>query len=70
KASFAHIMDHKGRIQMYLRKDEIADQYDAFKLMDIGDIVGVAGYVFKTKTGETSVHVTSLELLSKSLTEN
>jgi len=67
KASFAHIMDHKGRIQMYLRKDEIGDQYAAFKLMDIGDIVGVAGYVFKTKTGETSVHVTSLELLSKSL---
>jgi lysyl-tRNA synthetase class 2 len=67
KASFAHIMDHKGRIQMYLRKDEISEQYDAFKLMDIGDIVGVEGYVFKTKTGETSVHVTSLELLSKSL---
>jgi len=67
KASFAHIMDHKGRIQMYLRKDEIGDQYAAFKLMDIGDIVGVEGYVFKTKTGETSVHVISLELLSKSL---
>jgi lysyl-tRNA synthetase class 2 len=67
KASFAHIMDHKGRIQMYLRNDEIGDQYAAFKLMDIGDIVGVDGYVFKTKTGETSVHVTSLELLSKSL---
>jgi len=67
KASFAHIMDHKGRIQVYLRKDEIGEQYDAFKLMDIGDIVGVEGYVFKTKTGETSVHVTSLELLSKSL---
>ncbi len=67
KASFAHIMDHKGRIQFYLRKDEIGEQYAAFKLMDIGDIVGVEGYVFKTKTGETSVHVTSLELLSKSL---
>ncbi|MBT8387253.1 MAG: lysine--tRNA ligase [Ignavibacteria bacterium] len=67
KASFAHIMDHKGRIQMYHRKDEIGEQYAAFKLMDIGDIVGVEGYVFKTKTGETSVHVTLLELLSKSL---
>ncbi len=67
KASFAHILDHKGRIQMYLRKDEIGDQYAAFKLMDIGDIVGIEGYIFKTKTGETSVHVTSLELLSKSL---
>ncbi|MFC2103147.1 lysine--tRNA ligase [Bacteroidota bacterium] len=67
KASFAHIMDHKGRIQIYLRKDEIAEQYDAFKLMDIGDIVGIEGYIFKTKTGEISVHVTSLTLLSKSL---
>ncbi|MGB5895071.1 MAG: lysine--tRNA ligase [Ignavibacteriaceae bacterium] len=67
KASFAHIMDHKGRIQMYLRKDEIGDQYAAFKLMDIGDIIGIEGYIFKTKTGETSIHVTSLELLSKSL---
>ena len=67
KASFAHIMDHKGRIQIYLRKDEIGEQYAAFKLMDIGDIVGVEGFVFKTKTGEISVHVTSLQLLSKSL---
>jgi len=67
KASFSHIMDHKGRIQIYLRKDEIGDQYTAFKLMDIGDVVGVEGYIFKTKTGEISIHVTSLELLSKSL---
>jgi len=67
KASFAHIMDHKGKIQIYLRKDDIGEQYAAFKLMDIGDIVGVEGYVFKTKTGETSVHVTALHLLSKSL---
>ena len=67
KASFAHIMDDKGRIQIYLRKDEIGDLYAAFKLMDIGDIVGVEGYVFKTKTGEISVHVTLLKLLSKSI---
>ncbi len=67
KASFAHIMDHKGRIQVYLKKDEIGDNYDAFRLMDIGDIVGVEGYVFKTKTGETSVHVKNLKLLAKSL---
>ncbi len=65
KASFAHIMDYKGRIQVYLRKDEIGEQYDAFKLMDIGDIVGVEGYVFKTKTGETSVHVTNDEAAFK-----
>ena len=67
KASFAHIMDDKGRIQIYLRKDEIGELYAAFKLMDIGDIVGVEGYVFKTKTGEISVHVTLLKLLSKSI---
>ncbi len=67
KASFAHIMDYKGRIQIYLRKDEIGEQYDEFKLMDIGDIIGIEGYVFKTKTGEISVHVATLVLLSKSL---
>ena len=67
KASFAHIMDHRGRIQIYLRKDDIGDEYNAFKLMDIGDVVGVEGYTFKTKTGEISVHVTSLKLLTKSI---
>ena len=67
KASFAHIQDHKGRIQIYLKKDEIGESYDAFKLMDIGDIIGVEGFVFKTKTGEISVHVKELKLLSKGL---
>ena len=67
KASFAHIMDNKGRIQIYLKKDEIGDSYEAFKLMDIGDIIGIEGFVFKTKTGETSVHVRSLQLLAKSI---
>ncbi|MGA8262928.1 MAG: OB-fold nucleic acid binding domain-containing protein, partial [Ignavibacteriaceae bacterium] len=67
KASFAHIQDQSGRIQIYLKKDEIGDSYDAFKLMDIGDIIGVEGFVFKTKTGETSVHVKKLELLTKSM---
>ncbi len=67
KASFAHIMDYKGRIQVYLKKDDIGESYDAFRLMDIGDIIGVDGYVFKTKTGEISVHVKSLKLLAKSL---
>lgn len=67
KASFAHIMDNKGRIQIYLKKDEIGDVYDAFKLLDIGDIIGVEGFVFKTKTGEISVHTRSMKLLSKSL---
>ena len=67
KASFAHIQDQHGRIQIYLKKDEIGDSYDIFKLMDIGDIIGVEGFVFKTKTGEISVHTRSLKLLSKSL---
>ena len=67
KASFANIMDQKGRIQIYLKKDDIGDNYDAFRLMDIGDIIGVEGYVFKTKTGEISVHLKSLKLLAKSL---
>ena len=67
KASFAHLQDHLGRIQIYIRKDDIGEMYDAFKLMDIGDIIGVAGYVFRTKTGEISVHVRELNILSKSL---
>ncbi|HRP94433.1 MAG TPA: lysine--tRNA ligase [Ignavibacteriaceae bacterium] len=67
KASFAHIQDHAGRIQVYLKKDEIGDAYDAFKLMDIGDIIGVEGFVFITKTGEISVHTRELKLLTKSL---
>ncbi|MEN8191808.1 MAG: lysine--tRNA ligase [Bacteroidota bacterium] len=67
KASFTHIQDKTGRIQIYLRKDEIGEEYSAFKLMDIGDIIGITGYVFKTRTGEISVHVKSLKLLSKSL---
>ncbi len=67
KASFAHIHDDKGKIQIYLKRDEIGEAYDAFKLLDIGDIIGVEGFTFKTKTGEISIHVTKLELLSKSL---
>lgn len=67
KASFAHIMDQLGRIQIYLKKDEIGESYDAFRLIDIGDIIGIEGYVFKTKTGEISVHTKSLKLLAKSL---
>jgi lysyl-tRNA synthetase class 2 len=67
KASFAHILDQKGRIQIYLKKDEIGESYDAFRLMDIGDIIGIEGFVFKTKTGEISIHVKKLKLLSKSL---
>lgn len=67
KASFAHIMDSKGRIQIYLKRDEIGEHYEVFKLLDIGDIIGIEGFVFKTKTGEISVHTKSLKLLAKSL---
>ncbi len=67
KASFCHIQDMQGKIQVYLKKDDIGEVYDAFKLMDIGDIIGVKGYVFRTKMGEVSVHARQLELLSKSL---
>lgn len=67
KASFAHIQDKKGKIQIYLKRDEIGEYYDTFKLLDIGDIIGVEGFVFKTKTGEISVHCKSFQLLTKSL---
>ena len=67
KASFCHIQDSQGRIQIYLRRDDIGISYDAFKLMDIGDIIGVQGFVFRTKMGEVSVHGSALMLLSKSL---
>ena len=67
KASFAHIQDRAGKIQIYLRRDDIPEQYENFRLFDIGDIVGVEGYVFKTRTGEVSVHSTSVQLLTKSI---
>ena len=67
KASFATIQDVKGRIQIYLKRDEITEAYDNFKLFDIGDIIGVKGFVFKTRTGEISVHCKELVLLTKSL---
>jgi lysyl-tRNA synthetase class 2 len=67
KASFCHIQDSHGRIQVYLRKDDIPGTYDAFRLLDIGDIIGVKGFVFRTRMGEISVHARELTLLSKSL---
>lgn len=74
KANFAVIQDGQGKIQLYIRRDDICpgedkSLYDVVwkKLVDLGDIIGIRGYVFKTKTGETSVHVTELTLLSKSL---
>ncbi|MBF1543906.1 lysine--tRNA ligase [Segatella salivae] len=74
KASFAELQDSKGRIQVYISRDEICpeenkDLYNVVfkKLLDIGDIIGVKGYVFRTQTGEISVHAKEITLLSKSL---
>ena len=68
KASFCHVQDLKGSIQCYVARDAIGEEsYADFKKLDIGDIIGISGYVFKTKTGEISVHAGSLTLLSKSL---
>ncbi|OYU97019.1 MAG: lysine--tRNA ligase [Bacteroidetes bacterium B1(2017)] len=74
KANFAVIQDDAGRIQIYVRRDDICPGEDKTffdtvfkKLLDLGDIIGITGYVFVTKTGETSIHATSVKLLSKAL---
>lgn len=68
KASFANVMDRNGNIQIYVTRDDLGeDAYKEFKKMDIGDMVGVKGFVFETKTGEKSIHAKEIQLLSKSL---
>ena len=68
KASFCHVQDLQGMIQCYVARDNVGEEpYKEFKKLDIGDIIGVKGTVFRTKTGEISIHVTELTLLSKSL---
>lgn len=68
KASFFHLMDSDGRIQVYLKKDEIGEEkYQQFHMYDLGDIVGVKGYVFRTRTGEISIHTREIALLTKTL---
>ena len=68
KAAFFDVQDKQGRIQCYIKRDDIgADEYKIFKTYDIGDIVGLRGFVFKTRTDEVSVHTQELTLLSKSL---
>ena len=73
-ASFAEIQDSKGKIQIYVRRDDICEGDDKTlyntifkKKLDLGDIIGITGYVFKTQMGETTIHVTSLKILSKSV---
>jgi len=68
KASFCNIQDLPGRIQSYVARDSIGEEeYKGFKKMDIGDLIGIKGFVFKTKTGEISIHAEEITLLSKSL---
>ena len=68
KASFGRLLDGKGKIQFYVRRDDIGEEaYTAFKKLDLGDLIGFTGKPFKTKTGEISIHVESLTLLSKCL---
>ena len=68
KASFAHVLDGRGDIQVYVKRDDVGEEaYAAFKTYDIGDLIGVSGTVFETRTGEISIHVEQLTLLSKSL---
>ena len=71
KASFCNIQDLEGNIQVYVARNELGEEpfeeYKDFKKMDIGDIVGIKGYPFRTKTGEMSIHATEVTLLTKSL---
>ena len=68
KASFAHLLDGEGKIQLYVSRDDLGDEdYQSFKKWDIGDIIGVEGILFRTRTGEISVHAKKATLLAKSL---
>jgi len=68
KASFTHIQDMTGRIQLYVRQEDVSEAvYEAFKKWDLGDIVGAEGFLFKTKTGELTIHVEKIRLLTKAL---
>ena len=68
KASFAHMLDDQGKIQLYIARDGVGEEaYAGFKKWDVGDIIGVEGHLFRTRTGEISVHATSITLLAKSL---
>ena len=71
KASFANIQDQEGRIQFYIARDDVGeDNYNLFKLTDIGDFVGIVGKVFKTKTDALTIKVSQLTILSKNISVN
>ncbi len=67
KASFANVQDRDGNIQIYVSRDDLGEEYPAFKKLDVGDIIGVEGFVFTTQKGERSIHAKKITLLSKSL---
>jgi len=67
KASFAHVEDRSGRIQIYARRDDLGDDYNLIHLLDLGDFVGVEGFVFRTRTGETTIHAKELVILAKAI---
>ena len=68
KAGFAHLQDGRGKVQIYIREDRVGeDRYLLYKELDIGDIIGVTGEIFKTKTGEVTINVASFQLLAKAL---
>src|SRR6267378_1559906 len=67
KAGFAHLLDASGRIQLYFRADQMGDQFRRYELLDVGDLIGVEGPLFRTRTGEITVRVDRVELLAKSL---
>ena len=67
KAAFATVADRSGKIQVYLKKDDIIDDFEMLKLLDLGDFIGVEGFLFRTRTGEISIHSTGLTVLSKSI---
>src|SRR5438045_9140650 len=68
KAGFAHLQQNGERVQIYVKKDAVGESaFVLFKMLDIGDIIGVEGYLFRTRTGELSIHVEHIEFLSKTL---
>jgi len=67
KATFMHVQDEAGRIQVYFKSNDLGERYDILSLLDIGDIIGVNGYVFRTRTGEVSIHAETFDILAKAI---
>ncbi len=67
KATFAHVQDEAGKIQIYFKSNDLGERYDLLRLLDIGDIIGANGFVFRTRTGEITLHVERFEILAKAI---